>query len=357
MKTSQLLLGGMAIFAISLASCSSEDGPADPSTHTYDRQIRFAASTDLTRSDITTNTLNSFNVYAYTGKTVFMDNVTVSKSATNVWTYSPIKYWPAQEAVDFYAFAPNDWLGSATPVMPVPYDNLEGMTDLIYAVNPNMKGYTGTPNAQVHFNFRHALSKVSIKLSSTNTSIQVRVTNVALANIASKGNFHFPTNSTAGTVSPNSVGYWNDQNTPIPYLYHMSQAPDDVITLTSTPNDLSSPDAIFGGPKYLVPQRLVWNNGGSGSDTYITVMCSVYDATTGTKIWPNANTPADNVVQGSTYGDGLLKFPLSTTSFNEWQPGYHYVYNVVINSNDEMGAIEFGDPSVETYVDVDTNYH
>lgn len=86
-------------------------------------------------------------------------------------------------------------------------------------------------------------------------------------------------------------------------------------------------------------------------------MCSVYDAHTGTKIWPNANTPAENVVEGSTFGDGLQKFPLSTTAFNEWQPCYRYINNIVINSNEEMGAIEFGDPSVKTYVDVDNNYH
>lgn len=95
----------------------------------------------------------------------------------------------------------------------------------------------------------------------------------------------------------------------------------------------------------------------TSSDTYLTVMCSVYDAHTGTKLWPNANTPEENIVQGSTYGNGLLKFPLSTTSFNEWQPGYQYVYNVVINSNTEMGAIEFGDPSVDTFVNIETNYH
>ena len=360
MNTSKLLLSTLATFALTLASCSADDGPADAGVARSDRQIRFGASTEITRNDITTNNLTAFNVYAYIGtgtnQKVFMDNVTVSKNATNVWTYSPVEYWPAKETVDFYAFAPSDWLGSATPVAPIPYDNMWASEDIVYAVNPNMSGHTGSPNAQVHFNFRHALSKVIIKLSSTNADLQVKVTNVALANIAMRGNFHFPTLSTSGNVTPNTIGYWNDQNTTGPYMYHMAQTADDVITLTSTPNDLSNYDIGFGGAKYIIPQKLVWNNDGSGSDTYLTVMCSVYDSHSGAKLWPNANTPEENVVVGSTYGDGLLKFPLSTAAFNEWHPGYQYIYNVVINSNDEMGAIQFGDPAVDAYVDVDTNY-
>lgn len=361
MRIFHLLFSVLAVSAVTLTACSADDHSTEPTNSSGNRQIRFAAATDLTRGDLTTNNLKAFNVYAYTGSathpTVFMNNVTVTKNATNVWTYSPVKYWPAHEAVDFYAFAPSDWLDSATPIMPVPYDNIEGLTDLIYAVSPNLTGYSDSPNAQVLFNFRHALAKVSVKLSSTNPDIQVRVSNVVIANISTRGNFHFPALSTAGSVTPNSTGYWNDLNTPYVYMYHMAQSPEDVIILTSTPNDLSDPDAIFGGPKYMIPQRLIWNNNGSGSDTYLTVMCSVYDAHTGTKIWPNANTPNENVVEGSTFGDGLLKFPLSTTSFNEWQAGNHYIYSVVINSNSEMGAIEFGDPSVDTYVDIDVNYH
>lgn len=354
------LIGLPALLALSFVSCASDDDFSGVEMQKNDREIRFAAAAEMTRADVTTNNLTTFNVYAYTGTAtspkVFMDNVTVTKSATHVWTYSPVSYWPAKESVDFYAFAPAEWIGSATPVVPIPYDNVGGQTDIVYAVNPNLTGNTGS-NAQVLFNFKHALSKVIVKLSSTNTSLQVKVTNVALANIATKGNFHFPGLSTSGTVTPNSIGQWTDQNTGSTYLYHMSQAPDDVITLNSTPNDMSGDDLELGGPKYLLPQALTWNHNGSGSDTYLTVMCSVYDAQTGVKLWPNANTPAENVVEGNTFGDGLLKFPLSTTAFNEWQPGYQYVYNVVINSNEEMGAITFGDPSVDTYVNVDTNYN
>ena len=99
-----------------------------------------------------------------------------------------------------------------------------------------------------------------------------------------------------------------------------------------------------------------YSTNGSGNDTYIAVMCSIYDAKSGAKLWPNANTPAENVVEGSTFGDGLLKFPLSTSKFSAWQPGVHYIYNLVINANDEMGAIEFGNPTVDSFIEVISNY-
>ncbi|MDE5827102.1 MAG: fimbrillin family protein [Duncaniella sp.] len=355
------LIGAIGIAAMGLWSCSNDDEPSS-NRNTPANAIRFAANTEHNSraGDFTTNNLRSFNVYAYTGTgtnpVLFMDNVTVRKNSNNSWTYSPIQYWPANDKVDFYAFAPSTWIGSSGPLKAIPYDASEANEDLIYATSPDMSGNTGSPNAQVVFNFRHAMSKVTVKMSSTNTGLRVQVSNVAIANIMTRGNFHFPSGSTAEPVADHTVGTWTDQNTPIPYLLHISQTADDVITLTTTPTDMSATGLGIGGAKYVIPQDLVWMSNGTDKDTYITVMCSVYDRASGEKLWPNANTPKDNIVEGSTFGDGLLKFPLSTSQFTSWRPGYYYTYNLVINSNDEMGAIEFGNPTVEGFVEVNTNY-
>lgn len=353
MKTNHIYLyGTIMMVAIALGACTTNDEPSSNNERTANA-IRFAANTEQNSrtGDITTNNLTSFNVYAYTGTgtspVVFMDNVNVTKNSNNSWTYSPIQYWPAKDKVNFYAFAPSTWVGSTGPVNPVTYDAYQSDEDIVYAVSPGLSGNNGSPNAQVVFNFRHALSKVSVKLSSTNTNLQVKVTNVALANIQTKGNFHFPSGSTSDPAAEHTVGTWTDQNTPMTYLYHMSQAADDIITLTSTPTDMSTTGMGLGGAKYMIPQDLIWMSNGTDKDTYITVMCSVYDTASGEKLWPNANTPAENIVEGSTLGDGLLKFPLSTSQLTSWQPGYFYFYNLVINSNDEMGAIEFANPTVE----------
>ena len=347
-----------ATAAIIASACSSTDEPRAMSDDSQN-EIRFAANTEFSRAgDITTTNLTTFNVYAYTGNgtspDLFMDNVTVSKSSTNVWTYDPVKYWPSKKAVDFYAFAPASWLGTSTPLAGVPYDASEGTEDIIYATSPNLTGGAGLSNAQVVFNFRHALSKLTVKMSSSNPDLKVNVSNVALANLDTKGNFHFPSGSTADAPADQTVGTWTDQNTPQTYIMHHSQSASDIVTLTSTATDMGT--TTVPGSRYLIPQPLVWNNNGSGSDTYIAVMCSIYDTDSGAKLWPNANTPEENVVEGSAYGDGLLKFPFSTSAFKEWKPGCHYIYNLVINSNSDMGAIEFGAPSVESFVSVETSY-
>lgn len=347
-----------AAAAMMMTACSTSEEPSSRS-EVLRNEIRFAANTEFSRAgDITTSNLTTFNVYAYTGNgtspDLFMDNVVVSKSTSNVWTYDPVKYWPSKKAVDFYAFAPASWLGTNTPLAGVPYDASEGTEDIVYAVSPNLTGGAGLSNAQVIFNFRHALSKLTVKMSSSNPELKVMVTNVALSNLNSKGNFHFPSGSTSDTPTDQTVGMWTDQNTTQTYIMHMSQVPDDRITLTSTATDMGT--TTIPGSRYLIPQELVWNNNGSGSDTYIAVMCSIYDVESGAKLWPNANTPTENVVEGSTFGDGLLKFPLSTSAFKDWKPGCHYVYNLVINSNSDMGAIEFGAPAVESFVNVETSY-
>ena len=120
----------LSLLTLTVCSCSN-DNAAMPDVSDSDGAIRFAAATEFSRAgDITTNNLNSFNVYAYTGTAlapvIFMDNVTVNKTSANVWTYSPLQYWPAKQSVDFYAFAPATWVGSAGPLEPVAYDASAG---------------------------------------------------------------------------------------------------------------------------------------------------------------------------------------------------------------------------------------
>lgn len=343
-----------------MASCS-QDNVITPDVLKADDAIRFAASPELSRSgDITSYNLSSFNVYAYTGSAsapvTFMDNVEVTKTSTNTWTYSPLQYWPAKQSVDFYAFAPSSWVGSAGPLQPVAYDAINGTEDIVYAVCPDQTGNAGTANAQVVFNFRHALSKLTVKMSSTNTNLKVVVSNVAMANIMTRGNFNFPSGSTAATPSEQTVGHWTDQNTPSAFVLHWSQVISDMLTLTSTPTTIVATGLGRGGEMFVIPQPLSYRSHGSGQDTYITVQCSIYDAASGERLWPNEQTPEENLVNGSSTGDGLLKFPLSTDRYSEWQPGVHYVYNLVINSNEEMGSIEFGNPTVDTFIDVEQTY-
>lgn len=359
MKTQHLTVL-VALCMTALASCSDSEPVAPPDINTDMKEIRFAAvaGSDSRSSDITTLNLSAFNVYAYldSTNTMFMDNVTVTKGAGNQWVYSPVEYWPTQP-LNFYAYAPSTWVPSAGIRSKFKFSN-SGMEDVIYAVSLDRTQPVSMSDAQVRLNFRHALAKVSVFLASANKDITVKVTTVSLVGVSQEASFAFPTASTdvtGTTVDPNSLGTWSDYSTPHAYVLHMTQTLDDILTLTDTLTDVN-PDGYL--PQYMLPQELKWTDGASHlTDDYLQINLSMYDTSTGVKIWPNDKTPATNLVPGSTNGDGLIKFPLSTSSISSWLPGCHYIYNVSIDGHKDLTAIEFGSPSVDSFVTVTTDYN
>ena len=344
---------------MAFASCTDDDRESADEP-LYNNVIRFSATTQRgsRAGDITTNNLTSFNVYAYLASSgsVFMDDVNVTKGSDNTWTYSPVKYWP-EEALNFYAYAPNSWVPSTGPLEKVDYDNSYGLDDLVYAVSLGRTQPTSQEDAQVRFNFRHALSKFNMMISSANANISVKVATITLVGLSQKGSFSFPkasTDATGADVPAESVGTWSDLSSPFAYPVFMAQDQDEVLELTPTPID---PNAEGHFAQYIIQQGLAWVDGGDYTNSdYIQIDLSIYDPETGAKIWPNKNTPASDIVVSSKNGDGRIKFPVSTSTIKEWKPGYHYIYNVVINGHHDIGEIEFGEPTVDTFVEVNTDY-
>lgn len=359
----QLLLSVVVSGMVLMTSCSENEPVAPDNFNSNTTEIRFAATANASSrsSDITTLNLSSFQVYAFVDSSneVFMDNVQVTKGAGNQWVYSPVKYWPTTP-LDFYAFAPSDWV-PATALKSrskFVYSNY-GMEDVIYAVSMDRTQPTSQTDAQVRLNFRHALSKVSVFLACANPAITVKVSSVSLVGISQEASFAFPTASTdvtGTTITPASLGTWNDYSTPHAYVLYMAQSPDDLLTLTSTLTDVN-PEGYL--PQYMIPQELTWTDSETNhqNSDYLQVNLSMYDATTGVKVWPNDNTPSENLVPGSTNKDGLIKFQLSTSTIKSWLPDCHYIYNVSIDGHKDLSEIEFGSPTVDTYVNVTTDYN
>lgn len=113
----------------------------------------------------------------------FMHNQMVEwDAANNVWTYSPVKYWPNRsgDKISFFAYAPyeQDWENgtkagitlSAATQAGIPYidftlkdkDNLKKMVDLVVADKRDMT-YTAQNGGKVGFSFEHTLSRVSFQ--------------------------------------------------------------------------------------------------------------------------------------------------------------------------------------------------
>lgn len=321
----------MIISALFLAGCSeSEDMPAASGN-----AIGFSATAPKgsRASATTTATLQDFVVYAYSDTEQIMDGVVVSRNGGS-WTYSPPVYWPAS-TVDFYAISPKiDGREGETStstaddniIRGIPY----GSTDLLYAVSLNQHEQP-TP---VNLTFRHAMSKVAVMLSSTNSKYDVRVQYVLLKNIYLKGDYSLPNQTTSET---GAVGQWSNvtQNADAMILY----AAEEPISLTTTPTDVTENnlDASFFVPQKLEP--FVFSKTGNFSGSYLEIDCEIIDKATGERIWPSEHTPDYLLLQSSSFGRML--FPLSTDDVASWEQGYSYVYNVVINNSYIVDTIEF----------------
>lgn len=330
----------IAIAALVATTACSND---DESDNIMDQDaIRFApvAHNESRSEPITTNTLSDFHVYAFTDGKLYMENVEVVKNSSNVWTYSPVAHWP-QNSVNFYAYAPGEWLtGIQTSLQSVSLTN-DGTQDLIYAVTMNQtKG-----SSAVKLYFHHALARVQTKLLSSNTNLDVNVKNVTLQNIMSKAEFTFPQSTTSENGT--SAGTWNNASTPVDYTLYQDATGlslSTTATLASNSND-----------GYMLPQDLaeLTSTGGTYSGSLIKVECVIRSTATGNVLWPNANTPAQQkltAADGSV--TGLLYYPLSNTAVDltHWRNDTNYIYVIDIDEAEGLDAIEF-DPEVKVYLE------
>lgn len=174
--------------------CDNEDTtlmPTQPigfSTSVDDSNTRADSDTDAaTRAEATTANLTEIGVLAYfTGTsdfttTGFAPNLLYNQSVkkeNGTWTYSPVKYWPANpnDKVSFFAYAPHNATtagtttdkilvsptsATATNVLSIGYSYPSGELDLLLSlVEQNCTNNHGP----VRFTMKHALTKVIFKV-------------------------------------------------------------------------------------------------------------------------------------------------------------------------------------------------
>lgn len=353
------LLSFMFAAALATTGCSNSDSPyaPEPDSPVKNKKIQFSAGVnrDITRApSTTTQTINEFVVYGFNAGDTLMNNVLVTRTGENTWTYDDPVYWPANKDVNFYAYSPrleNAWGVSVNPGGQGHingYQDSMNTTDLLYAV---AMGETESETA-VKLNFRHAMSKVQVLLSCVNPNIDVTISNIELSNIWLKGTFTFPMQTTSGPLAEGSaypdaasVGKWSDYSLPTsPWIFHAS-TPDELQTLTATPTDYSK---LIWEPSFFIPQPLekIKLVNGKLLGNFIEVDCLITDKNTGQLIWPDSNTPEylltdDLNTDGTTTRRGRLIFNLSDGTVTSWEPGSAYIYNIVINDIDLLDKINF----------------
>lgn len=197
----KFVMGIAAMAALTLVSCSSDDLDSFSDNSSKNEAISFdgylgrsAVAVNGTRGSVeTANTLqtNGFGVFSKYSGTSFpdFDNQKVTYS-NKKWTYSPLKFWPTEGQIKFYAYAPykdgKKLKENSTTFDFTVADNAAGQEDLLWA---NATGETTANSAsakeKVKIHFYHALSRLgySVKLSGNYSSNNVTfiLKNITLA--------------------------------------------------------------------------------------------------------------------------------------------------------------------------------
>lgn len=187
-----------ATVAMAMTSCSSEDLTAGTGTSNNEATaINFSTylgrNVESRASETTKDGLTKIGVYAsYTGSESwsasksldFMMNQEVTKStetSSSSWSYSPLKYWPANETeqISFFAYAPygdgnNVTLtknttdnGTTTAPTGAPVATF-AITDATIAQTPDfvaacVMDQAKTTDSKVQFTLKHAMTRVAMQ--------------------------------------------------------------------------------------------------------------------------------------------------------------------------------------------------
>lgn len=185
----KFFIGIAAMAALTLVSCSSDDLDSLSDNSSKNEAISFdgylgrsAVAVNGTRGSVETKeTLRTkgfgvFGKYDAGDNKTFDSNFFVNQKVTcsnSKWTYTPLKYWPTQGQINFYAYAPHkegQTLKENTNTFDFTVEpKAANQIDLLWAnaTGQIKTSFEGTTKEKVKFLFKHALSRLgyTVKLS------------------------------------------------------------------------------------------------------------------------------------------------------------------------------------------------
>ena len=324
-----------------LASCSKDEIVG----HHEDLPIQFRTVIEKqTRAtSYTTSSLTSFAATAYVGSTgsYAMENVEFSNGGSST-TYKVVGntkyYWPKKVDVNFYAYAP---MGNATngitynnefDIEVTPLANTDNQVDFIYAANTGNKEQDAMNG--VTLNFRHAMSKIEIKVKNTNPDFKFNVTGWRIAGVDGSAVFEFDDQSLTNTAAANSQNtfsrdMWSDNDDAFDAKYTKIFSGMDVTGVNSTWGTLS-------GSAILIPQKAGMATAYNGSDPANNPLNGAYIAIQYRALDGND----EQLAPAGTWGCWPVSF--------NWQPGFRYIYTIDLA---ELGYSETGKDDLEPVIE------
>ena len=200
---------------VALAACSQEDViVADKGAAIgFDTFVENSTRSVYDPSWSNAKLFENFGVYGYVENAKLFNNVEVTGSVLNgEWSYADnlTQYWITGAKYSFAAIAPkanakdnvfsvalngDEYVGTTV----LPFTNVDGTNDLLYAQNAQYVADVSGQNGKVEFNFRHLLSKVKFSFENAYnaSNATIRVKNVNITNTWKSATATLGVNSTS----------------------------------------------------------------------------------------------------------------------------------------------------------------
>lgn len=339
MKTKVFFAATLSALAMVAVSCSNDEVISQSSPDTINFAVTAGKASRAAAT--TTNTIDNFKVWAFTGGKTYMDGTEVTRATSGTaWTYDSPKYWPETD-VDFIAVSPVGAAGVAVSndAKSIDYTVVDAADeDLLYsaAYAEKKADHQSTP---VDLNFRHALSQVVFTLSKTaDATIDVKVKGITVDGIANSGTLTWASQTTGANITAtdqdtqtgDTWGTWADVAGTASY---------PVATTATDGQEVSTTATAFGtdGALFLMPQTLnEWAvKGADGTYTFpgtarLLINCQIVDSETGVQLWPATEGEyADVAVSLTNPTSDKYSTGTTDTTHNAWMQGKKYIYNLV----------------------------
>ena len=370
----KFVMGIAAMAALTLVSCSSDDLDSFSDNSSKNEAISFdgylgrsAVAVNGTRGsvlDVTAlqNSTEGFGVFGHYKEAVGLEfdhdlfnnqQVTYKKSATaSAWTYSPLKFWPAQGHIDFLAYAPydskyNDKVSKDNQKIDFTVNStIKDQKDLLWANNAVNQTMANNSKNKVKFQFKHALSRLgySVKLYGDYTSNNVKFTlkEITLTGSDPKSTTASTTETakafyTDGTIDL-STGNWEKHTAAAgkqDFINWFSGTQDVTSATESEPFKNSESDYLF-----VIPQNFSAKIGGADNPDklYVIVKYTITYTDGGAPEITNTvyKQITPNFLQGKAYKLNLtLGLPIEFDVAVDGVEGWGEDEKINIGSNDE----------------------
>ena len=368
----KFVMGIAAMAALTLVSCSSDDLDSFSDNSSKNEAISFdgylgrsAVAVNGTRGsvlDVTAlqNSAEGFGVFGHYKEAVGPEfghdlfnnqQVTYKKSATaSAWTYSPLKFWPAQGHIDFLAYAPydskyNDKVSKDNQKIDFTVNStIKDQKDLLWANNAVNQTMANNSKNKVKFQFKHALSRLgySVKLYGDYTSNNVKFT---LKEITLTGSD--PKSTTASTTET-AKAFYTDGTIDLStgnWEKHTAAGKQDFINWFSGTQDVTSATESdpYKNPTsdylFVIPQNFSEKIGGADNPDklYVIVKYTITYTDGGAPEITNTvyKQITPNFLQGKAYKLNLtLGLPIEFDVAVDGVDGWGTDENINIGSND-----------------------